>query len=112
MARLCNQEEVCLLRGTSWTIKCSKGRAKSRAVIRQPFIAEALVLFQGSPCENCGGKIWPGNRFPPSTLFSLASIIPPTLKTRLLLHFAVTKRTTDEAWELSKNSALWDVGQK
>ena len=44
--------------------------------------------------------------------FSLATIIPPTLYTRLLLHFAVTKRTKGETGEPSKNSALSDVGQQ
>jgi hypothetical protein len=44
--------------------------------------------------------------------FAVASVIPPTRYTRLLLHFALTKRKKSVVWELSKNSVVSDVGQQ
>ena len=57
-------------------------------------------------------KVTQGRVFLQVLCFSLATIIPPPFNTRLLLHFAVTKRTKGEAWKPSRNSALSDVGQQ
>jgi hypothetical protein len=44
--------------------------------------------------------------------FAVASVIPPTRYTRLLLNFALTKRKKSVVWETSKNSVVSDVGQQ
>jgi len=43
---------------------------------------------------------------------SPVSIIPPAFHNHLHLHIALTRRTNRRIWELSKTSALSDVGER
>jgi len=48
---------------------CAAGHAMSQAAGRQPFIADAHVLFQANQCGICSGQSSTETGFSPSTVF-------------------------------------------
>lgn len=76
------------------------GRAIAQVVSRRPYTTEARLRSQAESCT--------GTRFSPSTsVFPLSACYVPLFICLLLL----PEGQTEDAWELSKSSAVLEIGK-